>query len=118
MRSSSALSRAVIETIARHCMSTSRIARTLALRSAPPLKALSRYLSLFFASICLHVEHPSLSSEGRAGRGRCRRVVNHAASHSTRERRCRRRHRALPFRPPATRRVFRDVFTLPTPLGS
>lgn len=108
---------AVIKTIARHCTSTSRIARTLALRSAPPLEVVYRQPSRSSSFRRLLAQHLSLSDGRRAGRGRCRRVVNHTASHSTRDRRRRRRHRALPSRPPASRRVFRDVFTFPTVFG-
>lgn len=114
LRSSLRCQAAVIKTIARHCTSTSRIVRTLALRSAPPLEVVYRQRSRSFAFRRLLAQHLSLSHGRRAGRGRCRRVVNHAASHSTRDRRRRRRHRALPSRPPASRRVFRDVFTFPT----
>lgn len=101
---------AVIKTVARHCTSTSRIARTLALRSASPRSSLQIAVS-FLRVLLLAVAAAVSFLRGACGAGALQAGRKSRGSHSTRDRRRRRRHRALPFRPPASRRVFRDVFT-------
>lgn len=67
-----------------------------------------------FLMRCFHVSGCGYLVLSRdEGQGCCRRavIVNHAASHSMRDRRRYCRRCALPIRPPTSRRVFRDVFT-------